>query len=470
MVFRVSKGFLKENAALLSLFEKQEGGILSTIHKVSSGEEKKMSSASLDSEIVAGLRALAPVYNQITVGHSCFSVRHGLGTVEYDTDGMASSNMDSISPDFILLCRGDGKEFPPCDNLFVQALFSENILALEQQTPSQEAEKFLVRAQHSATSPRHPSIKRKKKNKKGEEDKKAIITTSIVHDFQTSLRELLDALLETNPWFVFCFNPNETRTPLKLDQRKLKVQTSAYQIPAIAAAQAQTNFTASYTFETFCELFGSLIDQMNISESSVKKVCTEFARVSDYNQHEFAISDTKVFVSESAWRSINNQCREVELRLKQEMKSQQELTTQAAANGKRVSLANQQMVPGGVLARLRDDASFIVSSADGASAYDTDADSVYAYESPSTSDFKDMKSPLAGAKDLEAGYGPGAQDAFLNNGHVDKDMVIDDKPPTTSARKKWVCLTWCLTWWIPSFFLSCCGGMKRRDVRMASTE
>ncbi|KAH8914587.1 glycosyltransferase family 2 protein [Atractiella rhizophila] len=40
----------------------------------------------------------------------------------------------------------------------------------------------------------------------------------------------------------------------------------------------------------------------------------------------------------------------------------------------------------------------------------------------------------------------------------------------TSARKKWVFLTWLLTWWIPSPLLSWVGRMKRRDVRMAWRE
>jgi hypothetical protein len=41
---------------------------------------------------------------------------------------------------------------------------------------------------------------------------------------------------------------------------------------------------------------------------------------------------------------------------------------------------------------------------------------------------------------------------------------------TTSKRKKWVALTWLLTWWIPGFLLSLLGRMKRKDVRMAWRE
>ena len=40
----------------------------------------------------------------------------------------------------------------------------------------------------------------------------------------------------------------------------------------------------------------------------------------------------------------------------------------------------------------------------------------------------------------------------------------------TRARRNWVLFTWLATWWIPSCCLSRCGGMKRKDVRMAWRE
>lgn len=40
----------------------------------------------------------------------------------------------------------------------------------------------------------------------------------------------------------------------------------------------------------------------------------------------------------------------------------------------------------------------------------------------------------------------------------------------SSARKRWLTLTWLFTWWIPSPLLRWIGGMKRRDVRMAWRE
>jgi hypothetical protein len=57
-------------------------------------------------------------------------VKHLLGSGDYDVRGFADRNMNSISPDVIALCKGDGKDTLLSDNLFIQALFSENMLAL----------------------------------------------------------------------------------------------------------------------------------------------------------------------------------------------------------------------------------------------------------------------------------------------------------------------------------------------------
>jgi hypothetical protein len=43
----------------------------------------------------------------------------------------------------------------------------------------------------------------------------------------------------------------------------------------------------------------------------------------------------------------------------------------------------------------------------------------------------------------------------------------EDSDKMSSARRSWLCCTWCLTWWVPSFALSCCGRMTRRDIQIA---
>ncbi|KAI9094005.1 chitin synthase 6 [Phlyctochytrium arcticum] len=48
-----------------------------------------------------------------------------------------------------------------------------------------------------------------------------------------------------------------------------------------------------------------------------------------------------------------------------------------------------------------------------------------------------------------------------------KERVPDTR---TFARRWWVRYTWCVTWWIPTAFLKCCGGMYNADIRQAWRE
>ena len=46
----------------------------------------------------------------------------------------------------------------------------------------------------------------------------------------------------------------------------------------------------------------------------------------------------------------------------------------------------------------------------------------------------------------------------------------EEKPKVTPARRKWICCTWCLTWWMPTPCLFYCGGMRRKDIQIAFRE
>ncbi|CEG77941.1 Putative Chitin synthase [Rhizopus microsporus] len=52
---------------------------------------------------------------------------------------------------------------------------------------------------------------------------------------------------------------------------------------------------------------------------------------------------------------------------------------------------------------------------------------------------------------------------------ADPQKEVDDEP-MSNIRKKWLLFVWFLTWWAPSLFLHHCGGMSRKDVRLAWRE
>lgn len=53
---------------------------------------------------------------------------------------------------------------------------------------------------------------------------------------------------------------------------------------------------------------------------------------------------------------------------------------------------------------------------------------------------------------------------------ADASPPEEEDEPTTGIRRKWLMFVWFLTWWVPSPALNHCGGMKRRDVRLAWRE
>lgn len=57
-----------------------------------------------------------------------------------------------------------------------------------------------------------------------------------------------------------------------------------------------------------------------------------------------------------------------------------------------------------------------------------------------------------------------------HNGTLANDAAEEEKEAITSIRKNWLMFVWFLTWWVPSPALNHCGGMKRRDIRLAWRE
>ncbi|KAJ3019033.1 hypothetical protein HKX48_002468 [Thoreauomyces humboldtii] len=69
--------------------------------------------------------------------------------------------------------------------------------------------------------------------------------------------------------------------------------------------------------------------------------------------------------------------------------------------------------------------------------------------------------------------GPGDEESGKSHGkrkkkHKETKLVPARKQ--TAARVWWVRYTWCVSWWIPSYFLSKCGRMKTKDIQLAWRE
>ncbi|KAI8799852.1 chitin synthase-domain-containing protein [Cladochytrium replicatum] len=399
-----------------------------------------------------------------------FGIKHYAGVVDYDARGFIEKNTDTLCPDFVSLFRGnDALSIASCGNPFYESLFSEKVVYTEKHALHHGV---LVAAHQTHKPLRRPSTKRKKgSNKREAEDEDPEPIATVAASLKSAIEEMIETLKDTQSWNVYCVRPNEETDSDRFDARKVKAQVRHFGIPQLAAAYAKgsINYTSTYGFDRFLTKYKAILDPMQLNGNTSKAKCEAFATQSDWTAKEMAIGSTSVLLAEASWRSLEDELEN----LKQEQKRERA----CESTGRRTP-------------RAQNSNSTLMNSYDAASVH-SDDESEYADDATSTyeSEFNfgastrnipsmppmpkcgDKKATTPLAKDIEAIGGDHKEDGTAKKDGVVAEFVIDENHQTMSpGRKKWVCLTWTLTWWIPDCCLSACGGMKRKDIQMAWRE
>jgi chitin synthase len=448
----ISRAFTApDNSAPLQLLAGSENSLLSLINKESLAPSKNPDMSLMDS--IADKLSSNPCLVSTSKGSNSFSIKHQAGIVQYKVDGFIEKNIDSLSFDFVSLFLGNGADIIPTSNMFIRSIFSTKAVSKEYH-PSHAG--VLAGVDFNKSTLRHPSMKRRASSGTPGTAKPP---GTIAEGLEVSLKEISDTMNETVPWFVFCLKPNEDLGDNQFDARTIKGQISYMSFTPLVQASKTSDFTASYSFDDFKTKYRSIIEPMNLDLSfGSRQLCHQFVSSSNWTSSEMAIGRTQVYLSEGAWRSLEDELRTIEAVLKAESKQ--------AERSKRSSMNPRQ--------------SFAVTDVDSNYSSDggyDDEGSNYSgadVESHFGSEFKSEYMPAnrartMGGNDVESGQ------AVANLGEAKVDPIPDStlakpqKKKMSSARCKWVCITWCLTWWIPSFCLSICK-MKRPDIRMAWRE
>lgn len=377
-----------------------------------------------------------------------FGVRHYAGLVSYDAHGFVEKNTEALSLDFISLFLGSGAaDMPPTENMFIRTLFSGN----SSSTAVDASSRLLGGVKISKQPLRHPSMKRPKPKKTGDA---ASVELSSIEALEGALNEVFDALADTVPWFVFCVKPNEDLSDSQFDARTVKGQLVHLGIPQAIIDRSISDYTASYLFDDFKTRFRVIIEPMQPLETqrSSKVMCREFASAAGWTDKDLYVGRTRVFVAEKSWRALENELRTIELALKEERRAK-----------RRSEKAVSQMVSdmGG------DSEAFFANS----SVAEDDLESHYGTEFQYNAVGGEAESQRG---DVEKGKFEDSKKGYKEASADPSSTLITrgrpKKPRSSKQRRRWLCLTWGLTWWIPSFCLSICGKMKRPDVRMAWRE
>ena len=259
-------------------------------------------------------------------GFPTFTVSHFNGPVTYSSEGFLDRNLDAINPDFVSLLRGaDGFEGSGSNNPFVKGLFSAKAIAIQAHPRNEDT---IVAAQQAVKPMRAPSTRRKnglkrmptvKENvdveEKDRDDDDALgplghITSNspcVAGEFKAALDTLFETIDETQPWYVFCINPNDSQLPNQLEGRSVKGQVKAAGLVEIARRSVNV-FEVTMTPEEFCERYSDGLAAGGVTEGDDREVIAQARTAFGLSERDLVLGLHKVCVSVFTFRPLFNCC------------------------------------------------------------------------------------------------------------------------------------------------------------------
>lgn len=444
-------------------------------------------------------------------GFPTFTVNHFNGPVTYSAEGFLDRNLDALNPDFVSLLRGsasgisDGAEGAGSMNPFVKGLFSGKAIATQAHPKNEDT---IVAAQQPVKPMRAPSTRRKgtikrmptlRENGIDEQDRDDDDVTAsagsgtpcVAGEFRSALDTLFETLGDTQNWYVFCINPNDSQLPNQLEGRSVKGQVRSLGMTEIAKRNVNV-FEVGMTPEEFCQRYRDPISALGISEGTPRERVEQTRTALSLKERDVVLGQYKVFLSQTAFHSLEDRIRASDV---EEQKRNRVRDAEAEAGLDVRGFGDPYAPypsPGGnngeespFINAFSDPALPLVSNASPfqrADLYDDEYDERKSFRSD---DFDNRSRLTSNRDDSNSNYGTESyapsRNMFQNadkEGLMVKEALpgeIGDGETTevlkeSSARRRWVGVCWALTWWMPSLFLKWIGRMKREDIRQAWRE
>ena len=466
-------------------------------------------------------------------GFATFTISHYVAPVTYTSEGLLERNSEVVSPDFVSLLRGQvapeggksaadvpGTQSPGSTVPFVKALFNTRALKTQAHPKSEQT---IIAAQQSVKPTRAPSTRRKngpgglsragtlKKDKDANDDdsdeeggdngKKGNGIHGIAGEYQQALDTLFETLDETKSWIVFCMRPNENQLPNQCDAKCMKQQIKTLGL-AEMSRKMLNDYSVGMTYEEFCDRYASstslaALSMQGAQTGEAKQKFAAARQVMDWSDSDAACGRVKVFLSHRAFRELEDELRAADPDETRANEKKAALDAESAARGdvdpfSPLGLLDESAAPSSPLVGVfgdpfkeRSSVNLPLVGANGAT-----RDSLFMDDGKSTfseltagprrsmmgmggapsvmgseiyAPSRNMFAGVNPAEDEKRGVPVGMATAVPASGQVAEEI------PTTSARRKWVFITWLLTFWIPSPILTMCG-LKRSDIRMAWRE
>ncbi|KAG2224722.1 hypothetical protein INT45_009037 [Circinella minor] len=479
------------NAACVELLERPKHGLLD----ITNHHSKVTTSRGTDGHMLDTFCKYNGGHDSFAIktadtGARMFAIQHFGGQVTYNPNGFIENNKDSLNADFVSLFRGNNEDQPESYNSFIVSLFAENSIQTETHPKQSDA---IMNAQQINKPTRSPSMRRSKstrRNKKDadddddeenenrlqpivEEEKEALKqqqqqqqnnkVSMVLTQLKASLDDLVTTLDETTPWFIFCLRPTDAVGAANMfDPQRVRAQVRALGLAQITE-RMHASYTMSYFHDEFCERYADTLLAAGVQQDrEPRDQCEAATAIFGWYATQAAIGNSRIFLSETTWRHLEDQLRLLEKdeqkRLKEEKRTMQD---EGSEFGDRRTMAAQYAAAAGLPVPHTVSNTMSVYSDDNRSFISEDE--LY--------------------RDQPEGMSQSGSDGFASSASGYMEMkrmqqanaVIEEEEPeepekVSSARKRWLGFVWFMTWWIPSKFLEWCGKMRRKDIRIAWRE
>jgi chitin synthase len=275
-----------DNAECIRLLQNKPGGLIHIMDDQARRAPKKTDQTMVEAFAKRwGNHSSFKVGTLDRSGSSTFTISHFNGPVTYSSEGFLERNLDALNPDFVSLLRGannnladaSGVEGSGSINPFVKSLFSGKAIATQAHPRNEDT---IVAAQQPVKPMRAPSTRRKghhqtyehleRAHNRGERRRRACYywwAPCVTGEFRSALDTLFETLNETQAWFVFCINPNDSQLPNQLEGRSVKGQVRSAGLPEIARRCVNT-FEVNMTPEEFCDRYREPLAELGVTEGS----------------------------------------------------------------------------------------------------------------------------------------------------------------------------------------------------------
>jgi len=131
----------------------------------------------------------------------------------------------------------------------------------------------------------------------------------IAYQFLLQLSSLMKLILQSEPHFIRCVKPNETKAPLEWNAAKVRNQL--FSLSILEALQLkQLGYSYRRPFAEFCQQF-RLLDAAAVDSSLDRRDCVQkMLEQSTLNPEEWAIGKTMVFMKPDSLKVLLNSQRE----------------------------------------------------------------------------------------------------------------------------------------------------------------